>query len=67
MIIQLRGMLLCAKLFYFNNFLETFVIMVTITSSMMKKEVKEAKNVQLISNEACDPPKIKAIPEIMYK
>ena len=37
-------------------------------SSMGKKmEEKEVKNVQLISNQACKPPKFRAIPEIVYK
>ena len=30
-------------------------------------EGKEVKNIQLISNEACEPPKFRAIPEIAYK
>ena len=33
----------------------------------MRKEGKEVKNVQLVSNDACEPPKFCAIPKIAYK
>ena len=39
------------------------------TSSLMAKNIeeKEVKNVQLITNQECEPPKFKAIPKIVYK
>ena len=35
--------------------------------SIKKMEVKKVKNVQLISNQACEPPKFRVIPKITYK
>ena len=48
------------------NFFEASNIM-AIGASSIKMEVKEVKNVQLISNQACDPLKFKTIPKIAYK
>ena len=41
--------------------------MATNSSMAKKMEEKEVKNVQLISNQACEPPKFRAIPKIAYK
>ena len=41
--------------------------MATSSSTINNMEGKEVKNVQLISNEACEPPKFRPIPKITYK
>ena len=41
--------------------------MATSSSLIKKMEGKEVKNVQLISNKACEPPKFRATPKITYK
>lgn len=41
--------------------------MVAISSTIMEKEGKWVKNVQLISNDTSDPPKFQEILEIAYK
>ena len=41
--------------------------MVASSSKIKKMKGKEVKNIQLISNVACEPPKFRAIPKITYK
>ena len=41
--------------------------MSTSGSSIKKMEVREVKNVQFISNQACKPPKFRVFLEITYK
>ena len=41
--------------------------MVVSSSTIMRKEGKEVTKFQLISNDVCEAPKFKAIPEITYK
>ena len=63
---SIKRILSCIELSHLNNFFEAFDIMAA-TASSMKMEAKEVKNVQLISNQACDPPKFKAILETHIK
>ena len=41
--------------------------MASISSMAKKTKEKEVKNVQLINNQACEPPKFRAILETEYK